>query len=113
MKTRHRAAIAVALGATIAAGSPSIAHAAQGGDIAPRKEGNFATWFWGRTQVCVKNVDATHDGSFTWVSSTSNGFGPLEPQQETCFTRSFAGFRISITNASPAATLRVRLPIGP
>lgn len=44
MGSKQRAAIAVALGATIAAGLPGIAHAAQGGDIAPGKEGNFATW---------------------------------------------------------------------
>jgi hypothetical protein len=86
---------------------------AQGGDLAPNQTATYATWFWGRTTVCIKNVDAIYDAGYTWSSSTSWGSGGLTPGQENCFTRSFAGFRIAITDSSARAHLNVRFPIGP
>ena len=89
-----------------------VTKAAQEGDIGPGGHATYKTWFWGRTEVCIKNT-GSEDAGFTWSSATSSSGGGLESQQETCFVRSFVGFPITINNLSPRTSFHVRFPIGP
>lgn len=115
-KIRHwlaRILLPVALAAGVVGAGAGVAQASQVRYLGPAQGYNFNTWFWGRTQVCVQNVDATNDGSYYWVSSTSYGAGGLVPGQQSCMVRSFVGFQIHVNNTSARATLRVTFPIGP
>ena len=110
----RRAAATAGLTAALLASGTSLAQAAGQDAALGANEGRaFHTWFWGRTQVCVQNLDPTFDASYSWVSSTSSGGGGLTPGEERCMTRSFAGFDIYVSNLSPRATIQVRFPIGP
>jgi hypothetical protein len=109
----RRAAATVVLTGAVLAGTAGVAAAAQTGDLGPNQGRSFATWFFGRTQVCVKNLDTNVNASYYWVSSTSSRANGLLPGQEICEARSFAGFRIFIQNTSPNASLHVTFPIGP
>ena len=115
-RIRHwlaRILLPLALTAGVAGAGAGVAQASQVRNLIPNQGYHFNTWFWGRTQVCVQNVDATNDGSYYWVSSTSSGAGGLVPGQQSCMVRSFAGFQIYVQNISARATLRVTFPIGP
>jgi hypothetical protein len=109
-----RILLPVALAASVLGAGTGVAQAAtQQRNLGPNQGYNFNTYFWGRTQVCVQNVDPTNDGSYYWISSTSYGSGGLVPGQTSCMARSFAGFQIYVKNTSPRATLKVTFPIGP
>lgn len=109
----HRIAATAGVVAAIAVAGTGVAEAAQTGTLGPNQGASYATWFFGRTEVCVKNLSSTQGGSFNWVSSTSSGYRALAPSEEYCMTRSFAGFRIFIQNTTWNSTLTVRFPIGP
>ena len=118
-KIRHwiaRIILPVALAAGVVGAGAGVAQASQYQirDLAPNQGYNFNTYFWGRTQVCVQDLDGTNDGSYYWVSSTSYGAGSVVPgQPPTCMVKSFVGFQIYVKNISAHATLRVTFPIGP
>lgn len=108
-----KAALVAAASAALTCGAVGVAQAAQLGYVGPGQSHSYSTWFWGRTQVCFKNIDATNDASYYWTSATSAGGGGLTPGAETCMTRSFVGFPINVANLSARATIQVRFPIGP
>lgn len=109
----RRVGATVALGGVLLAGTAGIAHAAQDGKLAPGQQNTYATWFFGRTTVCVKNLSSSDMGYYHWWSSASVGAHYLNPGEEICETRSFAGFRVGVENSGPSAVLYVRFPIGP
>lgn len=107
----RRAVVATTLGVALLAGGAATAEAAQVGTQGPGTTASYATWFWGRTQVCFQDV-GSKDVAYNWWSSTSNGSGYLTPGQQTCMTRSFAGWRLGVYNIG-GGTLKVTFPIGP
>lgn len=109
----RRALIVAGLAAGLLAGGAGVAAASQSGTVSPNQTKSFSTWFWGKTQVCVKNLDQANDASYTWQSLSTNGSGGLVPNQQNCFTRSFVGGTIRVTDVSPRASLQVTFPIGP
>ena len=111
----RKVAVAAALGGTVAtAGFATAAQASQAGVQAPGQTSSYATWFWGRTQVCFKDLGYLGQPvAYNWSSSTSFGSGYLAPGQENCnLVRSFVGFRISVSDIG-GDYLQVRFPIGP
>jgi hypothetical protein len=90
----------------------SVTLANQSGNIGSGASRTFKTWFWGRTEVCVKNL-GPGDGPFYWISGPSGAPGEAAPGQTTCFTRSFVGIPITIYNEGGTDTLQVTFPIGP
>jgi hypothetical protein len=89
-----------------------VAAASQNGTIPGGASRTFHTNFWGRTEVCVTNLGSQGNEPFYWISGPSGAPGNVNPGQTTCFTRSFVGFNITITNESGNA-LQVTFPVGP
>lgn len=113
-KRIRRVAGAATLGVALMAAGTAAAEAAQTGVQGPGTTASYATYFWGRTEVCFQNVSGSggKDVAYNWWSSTSNGSGYLTPGQASCMTRSFVGFRIGVYNIG-GGTLQVTFPIGP
>lgn len=109
----RRALVVAGLAAGLLAGGAGVAAASQSGTVSPNQTKSFSTWFWGRTEVCVKNLDSTYDASYTWQSLSTNGQGGLVPNQQNCFTRSFVGGTLRVSDVSPRASIQVTFPIGP
>ncbi len=107
-----RAVAATAAAAILTVGGASAAQATQGATLRPNQSREFATWFFGRTTVCFKNIGST-DGSVQWWSGPSSGGYGLVPGAEVCPTRSYAGIRLGVRNLSPQASIAVTFPIGP
>lgn len=110
-RATRRAAAVLALTGAVAVGTATAAQAAQAGTVTQNQTRSFSTWFFGRTEVCVKDTGA-NGTSFNWVSGPSSGSIWLNPGQEYCLTRSFVGLPIYITDVGPSP-LYVRFPIGP
>jgi hypothetical protein len=107
------AVIAVASAGLSLVGAGVAEAAAQSGTLGPGQSHSYSTWFFGRTQVCFKNVDPTYDASYYWTSGPTSSGGGLTPGAEACTTRSFVGLPINVHNLSARANIQVRFPIGP
>lgn len=109
----RKAAATAGVAAVLTLMGTGVAQAAQSADLGPNQGRSFATWFWGRTTVCVQNQATNRGASFNWTSGTSYGYRALAPGEEYCLTRSFAGVRVYVQNTTWDASLGVRFPIGP
>lgn len=107
----RRLASVVAIAGALAGPATGIAEASQNATVGGAQNRTFHTWFFGRTEVCVKNAGVGNE-PFYWISGPSSAPGNVNAGQTTCFTRSFVGFNITIYNES-GSPLQVTFPIGP
>ena len=108
---RATAAFGAALAVMIA--SEGAASATQSDVLYVGQTKDYATWFFGRTQVCLTNTGSSGEGKFQWWSGTSTGnVEGIRPGSTYCMTKSFAGIRIGMHNWG-YSPLKVTFPIGP
>lgn len=74
---------------------------------------SFATWFFGRTVICFKNM-GSQVASYEWISATTFSSRSLGAYEEYCDSRSFVGFGIWVhNNSSTDSLIKVSFPYGP